>query len=105
MEPHVHPDQDPEMDALRARFGERLREDLEQLTRAMNGPDRIAMHRIAHRMSGAAGMFGYPHLSAKGSALEDALDQNMPDEEIGGAAAELITELEQILSSLRPPAD
>ena len=92
------------MDALRARFGERLLDDLDQLGRALNGRDREAMHRIAHRMSGAAGMFGYPQLSAKGAALEDAIDRNRPDEEVAEFAAALMAEIAGFQNPLPPLA-
>ena len=61
--------------ALRARFVTRSREDLEALrgwAHAGARPD-ADHHRILHRLSGAAGTFGFHALSARAKAVEDQL--------------------------------
>ena len=66
------------MAVLRTRFLQRSREDLEVLRR----PDleRHDLAVVAHRLSGAAGMFGFPEVSRLAARLDDQIHAGEPIE-------------------------
>jgi HPt (histidine-containing phosphotransfer) domain-containing protein len=68
-------DFDARYQALRARFVQRCREDLPIIERAAAGEavDPEALRMTVHRLSGAAGTFGYPELSGLAGAVDDEL--------------------------------
>jgi HPt (histidine-containing phosphotransfer) domain-containing protein len=57
-------------EALRARFVERCRADLETLE---GRPDQGVLHRLAHGLSGAGGTFGHPEISGAAGRIDDVL--------------------------------
>ena len=67
--------QDEQMAGLRARFLERLEEDRARLEAAIAAGDEAVIRALVHRISGAAGMFGYAALSDRAAEVEEALDE------------------------------
>jgi HPt (histidine-containing phosphotransfer) domain-containing protein len=68
-------DFDARMAELKTRFIEEAGKDRERLIEALGNDDHAALSRIAHSLSGRAGMFGFPGVSAKAAALELVLDE------------------------------
>lgn len=69
-------DFDARYQQLRQRFVERSKGDLPILAAAANDPagtDVDALRLTVHRMSGAAGTFGYPDLSVLAGEVDDQL--------------------------------
>ncbi len=65
---------DDRYQALRRRFVERCREDLAVLEAATDGAvEAEALRATVHRLSGAAGTFGYPELSRLAGVVDDEL--------------------------------
>lgn len=65
---------DDHYQALRRRFVERCREDLLVLEAATRGAvEADALRATVHRLSGAAGTFGYPELSRLAGEVDDEL--------------------------------
>ncbi len=61
---------------LSARFIERSRGDLQAIEAALAEPasiDRAALRAVVHRLSGAAGTFGFKDLSAAAGEADDRL--------------------------------
>lgn len=81
--------------SLGERFLGRCLEDFDVVQRALSEPgfqqDPEFVH-IVHRMAGAGGLFGYPHLSRMARALNDALVDKLPYEikDIQAIADELL---------------
>ena len=78
--------------ALRERFVERARTDLEVLRRPAADPAETA--RLVHRLSGAAGMFGFAEVSRLAAAVDDEIHAGGPPSE--GALAALIAAVEAL---------
>lgn len=67
-------DFDARYQALRERFVERCRGDLAVLEQAQGGGvDAESLRATVHRLSGAAGTFGYPELSRLAGVVDDEL--------------------------------
>lgn len=66
---------DERYQALRTRFVERSRADLPVLLAAAAEPagDVPALRMVVHRMSGAAGTFGFPEISRLAGEVDDQL--------------------------------
>ena len=65
---------DERYEALRARFVARCSEDLPVLESALaGGCDAETLRRTVHRLSGAAGTFGYAELSRLAGVVDDRL--------------------------------
>ncbi len=65
---------DDRYQALRRRFVERCRLDLAVLEHALSGTvEAEVLRATVHRLSGAAGTFGYPDLSRLAGEVDDAL--------------------------------
>jgi HPt (histidine-containing phosphotransfer) domain-containing protein len=67
---------DAKLEDLRKRFLKRSAEDLKAIEAAIASPasiDRTRLRTTVHRLSGAAGTFGYPKLSEIAGAADDAL--------------------------------
>jgi HPt (histidine-containing phosphotransfer) domain-containing protein len=83
-------DLDEKFELLRQRFLARCRQDLEAI-RAERDPARLRL--VVHRLSGAAGTFGYPDLSALAGEVDDVLvEGGRPTPEI---IAQLVSEIER----------
>ena len=63
---------DDKMAELRQRFVDRCPAWLGDLDAALDARDGEAVARLAHRLAGNAGMFGYPELSEAAAELESA---------------------------------
>ena len=79
--------------ALHQRFLERTEGERRLL---VDKPDREAMEKVAHQLSGSAGMFGYHELSEAAAALEDALRGAGSDEEVERLRAALTAAIEAV---------
>ena len=67
-------DFDARFEALRRRFVERCSGDLAVLEKAQSeGVEAEVLRAAVHRLSGAAGTFGYPELSRLAGAVDDQL--------------------------------
>ena len=86
---------DDPLAALRARFLQRSRADLD-LLRA-SPLDRSAIAAVVHRLSGAAGMFGFPEVSRLAARVDDQIQAGEPVDEV--AMRELVTGLEALPKS------
>lgn len=65
---------DERFEALRVRFVRRCAQDLPVLEVALEGAaDRGRLRSTVHRLSGAAGTFGYAELSRLAGAVDDRL--------------------------------
>lgn len=94
------------LDELRQRFCERCREDLEKLgsvpdpaSAVENEEQKDLLIKVAHRISGSAGIFGFAQLSDAGNALESILIEpstNFP--EVGRAYGNLVDALQEVVS-------
>lgn len=73
---------DEKMAGLRARFVVRAGEDRARLEAALAALDRVELKRLAHGLSGSAGIFGFPQITEEAQALEAALDSEAVDEEL-----------------------
>ncbi|MFN3388742.1 MAG: Hpt domain-containing protein [Allosphingosinicella sp.] len=67
-------DFDARMAQLRARFLDRAAAERAQLVEAMAADDAAEIRRIAHSLSGAGGVFGFPAISASAQQVEETLD-------------------------------
>lgn len=74
---------------LRARFIVRAREDRNILREAQRDGDRARLREIAHSLAGNGGIFGFPEISAAASAVEDALDENVPEDALRALCGQL----------------
>ena len=64
--------------ALRKEYAPTLRQEVNNLEVALEGDDLPAARRIAHRLSGTAGSFGFREASTAARAVEEAMDANNP---------------------------
>ena len=69
------------MSKLRREFIARLEGDATRLERASTNSEWQEMTAIAHQLVGAAGLFGWPEISALASDLEGALIEGRPEED------------------------
>jgi HPt (histidine-containing phosphotransfer) domain-containing protein len=82
------------LDRLRMRFLARAADDLDCLRRwTIDPPDAEALHRLVHRLSGAAGTFGFRRLSEVAARAEDALVAGQSNQT--SALADVVAELER----------
>jgi HPt (histidine-containing phosphotransfer) domain-containing protein len=87
---------DDRMAKLRERFIARSRVDREALAGAFAGGNRVELGRIAHGLSGAGGLFGFPAISALASQLESGVDRNEPDSALQTKLDALTAALDQL---------
>jgi HPt (histidine-containing phosphotransfer) domain-containing protein len=73
----AHPDEIAE--GVRQRFLERSAADLILVCAYPDGVSRAELSFVAHRLAGAAGVFGFPALSDAAAALEMALAEHTHD--------------------------
>ncbi len=70
------------MAQLRERFLTRAQEERAQLIAAVAAGDGAELRRLAHGLSGSAGVFGFPEIGLDAQALEEAVDAKAEDGEI-----------------------
>jgi PAS domain S-box-containing protein len=63
---------DPEMAMILGEFVGRLESQVEAMRHVQAGGRREELQRLAHRLKGAGGSYGYPVLTEAGKSLEDA---------------------------------
>jgi HPt (histidine-containing phosphotransfer) domain-containing protein len=64
------------LEALKLRFRERCANDLGVFQRLLRAPEDVSpaeLRTLVHQISGAAGAFGFPHLSALAMRLDNQL--------------------------------
>lgn len=69
------------LEALKRRFLDRCASDLSVLQRVLETPEAVApgeLKDVVHKMSGAAGVFGFARLSDLARRLDDELAQGAP---------------------------
>jgi HPt (histidine-containing phosphotransfer) domain-containing protein len=69
------------LEALKLRFRARCAGDLGVLEKLLHAPDAVSpsdLRTLVHQMSGAAGAFGFPRLSALATRLDDQLSAGKP---------------------------
>jgi HPt (histidine-containing phosphotransfer) domain-containing protein len=69
------------LEALKLRFLERCSSDLDVLLPLLRAPEavpRADLKTLVHQMAGAAGAFGFPHLSTLAKQLDDQLSAGEP---------------------------
>lgn len=82
---------------MRERFRKRSESDLQRLREILpTGSDTSELRSLVHNLSGAAGTFGYPALSAAAMAIDDCYASGMMPE------APLFTVLEAELVAILP---
>jgi PAS domain S-box-containing protein len=82
---------DPDMAPIIRRFVERLDDQLDAMHRSLANREHEELRRLAHKLKGAGGSYGFPMLTEAGKALEDAA--RMQDDGAEIAAIETITML------------
>lgn len=87
---------DDRMAQLRARFVARAAEQRAQLVAALLAGDHDEMRRLAHGLSGSAGVFGFPEISADAQALEEAVDEGVEEEALKRLAGTLLERLKAL---------
>jgi HPt (histidine-containing phosphotransfer) domain-containing protein len=70
------------MARLKERFIERSQGDRETLVAALESNDRETLRRVAHSLSGAGGIFGFPGISENAALLEQAIDRDDPPDQL-----------------------
>ncbi|MBC6983455.1 Hpt domain-containing protein [Caulobacter sp. 17J80-11] len=75
-------------EALKRRFAARCVEDLPVIERALADPKAVSaedLRFVVHRLSGAAGTFGFAELSAAAGEADDLLvaDKSVPPDVLG----------------------
>lgn len=78
---------------LRARFVLRAKDDAVALSGTNS---RAELLTISHSLSGAAGTFGFPAISAAAQNLEEAIYGELADGELVRLRSELIARLKQL---------
>lgn len=87
---------DDRLRELRQRFVDRSHSDRDLLKIALAANDRPELHRLAHSLAGAGGLFGFPEISDAGQRLEDALDESAGVEGVRAAGEALLRQLEAL---------
>jgi HPt (histidine-containing phosphotransfer) domain-containing protein len=87
------------MEQLRGRFRGRLVADRLPLGEALQTGDRDALRFVCHRIAGAAGMFGYPALSARASEVECRVDEGAEADALESVTRQLLREIDEALGS------
>ncbi len=64
--------EDPELEALKARFLQELPQTLDDIEEAASNADWIRVRGLAHQLKGVAGGLGHPELTAVAASLEKA---------------------------------
>lgn len=67
------------LEALRAEYRPALEEEVQTLAAAVAAEDWPAVRRIAHRIAGTAGSYGFKDASVSARTIEDALDEGHND--------------------------
>lgn len=75
-------DFDARMAMLRARFASRAVADEIALRSALDRGDRFEVQRLAHSLSGAGSIFGYPAITEAAEAVERAVFRKVEEEEL-----------------------
>ncbi len=78
---------------LRRRFIADAQVSCAALLGALEGQDMATMRRIAHRLAGRGGMFGFPQITAAAQDLEAAID-------LGGAEAKVTEHCRSLIGLL-----
>jgi HPt (histidine-containing phosphotransfer) domain-containing protein len=84
------------MAELRTRFLARARADRALLAIAVRQEDRDEIRRLAHGLSGTAGVFGFASLGKAAEALETAVDEGGDWPDLRRVGAVLLDELEAV---------
>lgn len=75
------------MAALRLRFVDRAREECKAIAAATGASlDRDTLRRRAHAIAGSAGLFGFGDIGEEAARLEEAIDEDAPDEQVRALA-------------------
>lgn len=82
------------MAQLRLRFIVRAREERIRLTEALESGDTALVKTLAHGLSGSAGVFGFPAISAEAAAVEDAIDEGADGEDLRRRCTMLLSTLD-----------
>lgn len=84
------------MEALKRRFRQRAHADRESIGQAFARKDRSALLKLAHGLSGAAGIFGYAEISARAALVEDAIDEDVSEPALADLVGALVAELDAV---------
>jgi len=84
---------DERMAKLRERFVERAGMERTELIEARHRRDRETLRRLAHGLSGSAGVFGFPEISVEAARLETAVDEGASEEDVDRLAVALTDRL------------
>ena len=82
---------DARMTELRARFVTRLVAEQSSFAAAATLLNRSEIRRLAHGLSGSAGVFGFRQVSGAARAVEEAVDGCLDDHKLGGLCAALLS--------------
>lgn len=67
------------LETLRREYAPALRDDVAALTAAIEARDFPNARRIAHRVGGTAGSYGFETASTSARAIQNAIDTNQHD--------------------------
>jgi HPt (histidine-containing phosphotransfer) domain-containing protein len=82
---------DDRMAKLKLRFATRLEAEQSLLEQALASGDRAELKRLAHGLSGSAGIFGHPDSGTAAHDLEAAADGGEPLQEAAEALLKLMS--------------
>lgn len=84
-----------ELQALVDLYIAEMPERIEELRRALSSSDRVQLRRLAHRLKGSAGQYGFPDISAQAAALERLVCENADSSTIHDSALQLIAQCDE----------
>jgi HPt (histidine-containing phosphotransfer) domain-containing protein len=87
---------DARMEQLRLRFQARAGEDRARLEESVAGERWDEILRIAHGLSGIAGVFGHHEVGEAAQLVEEAIDTGLGPEGVRPLCAALIERLERV---------
>ncbi len=84
--------EDPRFAPLLVRYLMSLREQREELRRAVAAGDGEAVRQLAHKLRGTGGSYGYPSITAAAAAVEESLRAggSLAEQQAGTARLDLL---------------
>jgi HPt (histidine-containing phosphotransfer) domain-containing protein len=91
---------DADLSELVALFVDEMPERIATLEQAWSSGDLESLRRTAHQMKGAVGSYGFVQLTPLAAAVESAVREQAPEEQIVETLEELIAACRQVRAGL-----